>query len=128
MSSDERDLDRVIQGTFFGEAVLNATVAALVADDAGQYIAANDEVCRMTGYDRAQLTAKSMGSLAADASSARIYADIARGRKLQGRKQVRREDGRILSCRYWAIETTVALVPYFVLLLWPHEPAAGVAT
>jgi PAS domain S-box-containing protein len=127
MSNEELDLDRVVQGTLLGEAVLNATVAALVADDAGQYIAANDEVCRLTGYDRAQLTASRMGSLAADARSAQIYANIARGQKLQGRKQVRRNDGKVLSCRYWAIETTVALIPYFVILLWPHEPLPSLA-
>ena len=57
---------RVVHGTLFGDAVLSASVAALVADDAGAYIAANDEACELTGYAREQLTKIRMGGLAAD--------------------------------------------------------------
>lgn len=124
MSPDTPDLDRVVHGTFFGEAVLNAPVAALLADDSGTYIAANDEACRLTGYPRAKLAGLRMGGLAADSASREIFANFGRGRKLRGRKEVRRQDGGAISCRYWAIRTEVGRVPYFVLLLWP---AAGLS-
>ena len=44
------------------------------------------------------------------------------GRKLRGRKQVRRKDGSVVDCRYWALRTTVAKLPYFILLLWLTRP------
>lgn len=121
------DLDRVVHATLLGEAVLNAALAALVADDAGVYIAANDAACDLTGYSRGELTSFRMGNLAADPESADIYAHVARGRKLHGRKQIRRQDGTVVSCDYWAIETRVSRLPYFVLLLWPQgSPSTAV--
>lgn len=124
MGREPADLDRVVHGTLFGEAILNANLAALVADDSGQYIAVNDEACRLTGYGRAELTGLRMGGLAADEPSTRIYYNIARGRKLHGRKRIRRPDGEVLDCRYWAIPTRVAQSPYFVLLLWAQHAGA----
>ena len=55
MSRQEVDLDRVLQGTLFGEGVLNASVAALLAANNGDYIAVNDAACQLTGYARMQL-------------------------------------------------------------------------
>jgi PAS domain S-box-containing protein len=119
MGAENVDLDRVVHGTFFGEATLNASVAALVADEQGVYIAANDEACRLTGYAREQLAGIRMGGLAADDASRQLFAQIMRGTNLQGRKEVRRRDGGNTTCRYWAIPTQVARLPYYLLLLWP---------
>jgi PAS domain S-box-containing protein len=125
VSDNGVDLDRVIHGTLLGEGVLNATVAALLADDEGRYVAVNDEACRLTGFKRSELTSARMGALGADTRSRAIYTNIARGHQLQGNKQVRRNDGRIVSCRYWAVPTRVARVAHFVLLLWPLEGATA---
>jgi PAS domain S-box-containing protein len=119
MGAEDVDLDRVVHGTFFGEATLNASVAALLADEAGVYIAANDEACRLTGFDREQLAGIRMGGLAVDDASRQLFAQIMRGTNLQGRKDVRQRDGGNTPCGYWAIPTRVARLPYFLLLLWP---------
>jgi PAS domain S-box-containing protein len=116
----DKDLDRVVQGTLFGEATLNASVASLLADEGGQYIAANDAAVRLTGYDRQRLTEFRMGELAADEKSRTIYRNLARDKNIRGRKAVRRSDGEIVPCRYWAISTFVSSVPYYFLLLWPQ--------
>ncbi|HEY6960768.1 MAG TPA: PAS domain-containing protein [Gaiellaceae bacterium] len=123
MARDEVDLDRVIHGTLFGEAVTYAGVAALLADGDGQYVAANEEACRLTGYTRGSLVEFRAGELAADEPSRRIYDNISRGRKLKGRKTIRRRDGENVTCRYWAIPTRVAHVPYYLLLLWRADAA-----
>lgn len=113
------DLDRVLHGTLFGEGVLAADVATFLADDRGFYLAVNDEALSLTGYSRERLTQFRAGELAADERSQAIYHQLIRGKKLQGRKLVRRADGEIVPCRYWGIKTVVARLPYFLVLLWP---------
>jgi PAS domain S-box-containing protein len=117
------DLERVIHGTLFGEAVVNAEIAALLADDRGYYVAVNDGAVALTGYTRASLMQFRAGELAADEGSRGIYENISRGRKMQGRKRVRRKNGEIVDLRYWAIPARVAQMQYFLLLLWNPRPA-----
>jgi PAS domain S-box-containing protein len=129
VSKREPDLDRVIQGTLLGDGALAAEVAMLLADERGFYVAVNDDACELTGYARAALVSFRAGELAADEASRAIYDKLMNRRKLRGRKLVRRADGRVVQCRYWGIPTTVARLPYFVVLLWPvgepqDEPAA----
>jgi PAS domain S-box-containing protein len=119
MPESEKDLDRVLHATLFGDALIQAEVAALLADDDGRYVAVNDEACDLTGYSRSRLTSLRIGKLAGDERSRRIYENLARG-KLRGRKVVRRRDGDLVQCRYWCLRTTVGEhLPYFVMLLWP---------
>jgi hypothetical protein len=58
--------------------------------------------------------------LAGDEPSTRIYADLGRGHKMEGKKLVRCKDGGTVRCRYWGVRTTVARLPCFILLLWPE--------
>jgi PAS domain S-box-containing protein len=116
------DLDAVLHATLLGDAMQNVAVAALVADENGQYIAVNEAACALTGYSRRALTGFRAGELAADDSSRQIYENVMQGRKLRGRKRVRRKDGNVVDCRYWALPTTVAKLPYFILLLWLTRP------
>ena len=115
----EPDLDRVLHGTFFAEGVLSAEVATFLADERGFYLAVNDQASSLTGYPRDRLTKFRAGELAADERSKAIYAQLINGRKVQGRKLVRRADGVVVQCRYWGIRTTVARLPYFLVLMWP---------
>jgi PAS domain S-box-containing protein len=121
VSGGQPDLDKVLHQTLLGDALGNAEIAALLADEFGQYVAVNDRACELTGYDRRVLTAFRAGELAADEASRGIYAKVAGG-ALRGDKRVRRRDGAEVPCRYFAIPTRVARLPYFILLLWP---AAG---
>ncbi len=122
MTGRADDLKRVMHGTLLGEAMLEAEVASLVADERGYYVAASDYAAELTGYSRDHLTQLRAGELAADDESRRIYEHLASRKKLQGRKNIRRKDGAILHCRYWGIPTTVGRLPYYVLLLWPAKP------
>ncbi len=107
--------------TLLGEAWTGAELAMLVVDDDGHYIATNESVCQLTGYSHGELTALRAGrDLAGDEPSSRIYADLGRGRNMEGKKLVRRKDGGTVRCRYRGVRTTVARLPYFILLLWPE--------
>jgi PAS domain S-box-containing protein len=128
MSMSDNDLDRVLHGTLFGEGVTNADVAAFLADERGNYVAVNEEACRLTGYTRARLTRFRAGELGADEASRHIYERLTTGKKLQGQKRIRREDGTVVTCRYWGIPTTVARLPYFLLFLWANGTAASPAS
>ena len=123
MGRPEVDLERVVHGTLFGEAMSSAEIAALLADDRGYYVAVNDRAVELTGYTRQKLTQFKAGQLAADDASRGIYENISRGRKMQGRKRVRRKNGEIVELRYWAIPARVAQMPYYLLLLWNPRPA-----
>jgi PAS domain S-box-containing protein len=112
------DLDRVLHSTLLGEALSSARIAALLADDRGHYVAVNDQACLLTGYTRSALVGFQAGQLAADERSRHIYENFVSGKKMQGRKLVRREDGQVIRCRYWAIPASVTSLPYYLLLLW----------
>ncbi|HJP59934.1 MAG TPA: PAS domain-containing protein [Gemmatimonadaceae bacterium] len=123
MDRRETDLDRVIQGTLLGEAALTAEVAVLLANEDGQYIAANDEALRLTGYARSDLTNAWMGFLSGDESSRTLFQRISRLQELHGKKVVKRRDGEIVHCGYWAIPARITGISYFLLLLWPNGSA-----
>jgi PAS domain S-box-containing protein len=125
MAGRDVDLERMVQGTLLGEAALTAEVAALLADEQGQYIAVNDEAVRLTGYTRSDLTSVRMGSLGADESSRTLFRQISRRQKLQGKKLVKHRDGAVVPCRYWAIPAKVTGISYFLLLLWPSGVTPG---
>lgn len=118
MADSAPDLDRILHSTLLGEALSSAQIAALLADDRGYYVACNDEACRLTGYSRSTLTEFRSGQLAADERSRHIYENFLSGKKMQGRKLVRCEDGAVIRCRYWAIPAQITALPYFLLLLW----------
>ena len=126
VSRPSDDTTRLVHGTLLGDALNSASVAALLADEEGRYIAANDEACRLTGYDRPSLTAFRSGQLAADEISRRIFDNVARRNQMRGEKTVRRKDGDTVQCEYFAVKTQVARIPYFILLLWQRDVAAPV--
>ena len=123
MTSSDHDLDRILHATLLADGLLHAEVAAFLADERGCYVAVNDQACTLTGYERTALTQFRAGELAADEASRSIYDNLATGKKMQGRKLVRRRDGALVQCRYWGIPTVVSRMPYFLVLLWPTGPA-----
>jgi PAS domain S-box-containing protein len=127
MTHRDEDLDRVLHGTLFGEAVVNAEVAALLADERGFYIAVNEQACVLTGYTRDELTAFRAGELSANEESRRIYEEMLGADRLRGRKQVKCRDGSVVDCCYWGIRTKVARLSYVLLLLWQSSSASGSA-
>jgi PAS domain S-box-containing protein len=118
------EANSILNQTLLGDAWANAELATLVVDELGRYIAANKSACTLTGYTSEELKHLRAGrDLAGDTRSAEIYAALAHGQRMQGKKLIRRKDGHLVSCRYWGIRTTVSRLPYFIMLLWPRTQA-----
>jgi PAS domain S-box-containing protein len=113
--------DLLVNQTLVGEAWLNASLAMLVVDDDGHYVATNESVWQLTGYSHQELLGLRAGhDLAGDEASTRIYRALERERRMQGKKVIRRKDGELVRCRYWGVRTTISRLPYFILMLWPQ--------
>jgi PAS domain S-box-containing protein len=120
-----RRTEDLINQTLVGDAWMNATLAMLVVDDDGNYVATNESACKLTGYKHAELMKLRAGrDLAGDEASAKIYGALQREQRMQGKKLVRRKDGSLVPCRYWGVRTNIGKMQYFILMLWPPGAAA----
>jgi PAS domain S-box-containing protein len=80
-------------------------VATLVADDAGCYIGANEEACRLTGYAYDELLELSVAALAAPEEAApreRLWNSFVRSDYQRGSFTIRRNDDTPLRVLYHA--------------------------
>src|SRR4051812_38560258 len=105
--------DQLVNQTLVGEAWVNASLAMLVVDDDGNYVATNDSALELTGYAHDELLNLKAGQdLAGDEPSRRIYRALEREQRMQGKKVIRRKDGELVRCRYWGVRTTVGRLTY----------------
>jgi PAS domain S-box-containing protein len=80
-------------------------VAAVVADDAGCYIAANEAACRLTGYTLDELLDLSVPDLTAPEDAApgeRLWNSFVRSDYQRGTFTIRRRDGTPVRVVYYA--------------------------
>ena len=112
--------DRLVQTVLLGEAVENAPVAILVADDEMRYVAANVTACELLGYTREELLGLRVTDIAAyPEAEGEFEAMIATG-ELMGRTTIRGKDGASRSLRHRSAETKIAGLAYYVAVLWPE--------
>lgn len=120
-----RGAEDLINQTLVGEAWSNASLAMLVVDDDGHYVATNRSACTLTGYTHSELLKLRAGrDLAGDEASKTIYRALQREQRMQGKKLVRRKDGSLLPCRYWGVRTKVGRMQYFIMMLWAQSVEA----
>lgn len=83
--------------------IARVPIAALVADDAGYYVAANAAALALTGYTREDLLKRSVADLTAapDADVAdRLWNSFVRADHQRGGYALRRQDGSTVYVRY----------------------------
>jgi PAS domain S-box-containing protein len=119
MSATETD---VVQETLLGEALEHAPVGALVLDETGRHLAANRAACRLTGYTREELLAKSPFDLAADPATvpARLQ-EMASGRLEHGTTRARRKDGSVVEIEFRVGATRSGGLPHYVFVFWQRD-------
>lgn len=99
-----------------------APIAASVFDEERRYVAVNDAFCRLTLYERGELTAIKAGvQLAPDDEARAAIRTAIREHGAAGETNVRRKDGSIVRTAYWVLETQVALGLYYLRLSWSVE-------
>jgi len=114
---DERDLDSLVDemrtkamtsstpvGVVYGY-IARWPTAALVADDAGYYVAANAAALALTGFSREELLERSVSDLTAPGDAAveeRLWNSFVRSDRQRGSYSLRRKDGSIVHVRYEA--------------------------
>jgi PAS domain S-box-containing protein len=113
------DVQKIVEQTLLGEALMDAPIAASVFDDERRYVAVNEAFCRLTMYSREELTSIRAGTqLAPDDEAREAIRSAMRSHGTAGETNVRRKDGTVVRTAYWVMETTVAHTAYYLRLSW----------
>jgi PAS domain S-box-containing protein len=110
----------LVQSVLLGDAVEQAPVAILVADDEMRYVAVNKYACELLGYTREELLEKRITDLARYPEAPEEFRQMMASGGLNGVTTVVRGDGSELKLRYRAKETTMAGLLYCVFVSWPE--------
>ena len=114
------DVSPLIHQTLLGDAWEHAAIAVAIFSDDGRYLACNQAFCRLTGYQRAQITELQIGvDLGVDERNVQLFREIVSNRRTTGSGPLRRADGSTVTVNFWAIETRASSLPYFIVLYWP---------
>jgi PAS domain S-box-containing protein len=112
------EAQRILQRALLGEALDGAAgTAVFVWNEDRNYVAVNEEACRLVGLGRDALIGMPVGDLSPDRASA----DIARTRDepfVRGSSSFTRRDGETVELDWLTMHTTVAGLDYMVSLVW----------
>jgi PAS domain S-box-containing protein len=112
------DAKRILQRTLLGEALDGAAgTAVFVWNEDRNYVAVNEEACRLVGLGRDELIGMPVGGLSPD----RAAGDIARTRNdpfVRGSSAFTRRTGETIELDWVTMHTTVAGLDYMVSLVW----------
>ena len=111
MSMSAADL---LQTTLLGEAIDRGPALVFVADEEMRYLAVNQYACEVLGYTREELLGLTVPDVANTPESADLYAHMLKSASDAGVTQIRCKDGRALTMRYAAKETTAAAMTFWV--------------
>lgn len=116
------EIAKLVEQTLLGEALMEAPIAASVFDSDRHYVAVNEAFCKLTLYTREELTSLKAGTrLAPDKEAREAVHNAVREHGAVGEVNLRRKDGTIVRTAFWVIETTAALMPYYLRLSWLPE-------
>ncbi len=94
-------------------------VALLVVDDQMRVLVANEAAARISGYTVEELAALDPWEITADPEqSARNAERVHVGGRLASENKLRRKDGTIVRCSYFAWDVTVGGLPFIAILMW----------
>jgi PAS domain S-box-containing protein len=108
----------LVQSILLGDAVENAPVVILVADEEMRYVAANRFACDVLGYSREELLGLRVTDVARHQEAPAEFAQMIHTGELSGRTTIVRKDGSEVTLDYHASETEIASLKYYVSLGW----------
>jgi PAS domain S-box-containing protein len=104
----------LIQTSLLGEAIENAPVPVLVADEHGCYVAVNQAACALLGYSREELLAMRATDVVCADDAPAEWAELELHGTQSGLAQMRRKDGSSVEFAYVAGATLVAGMSVYV--------------
>ena len=104
----------LIQASLIGEALDAGPLLVFVADEDMRYAAVNARACAVLGYARDELLGLRVTDVCRYDEAPEEYEAMKQAGGLTGVAVLTRRDGSTLRFRYWARETTVAGLPYYV--------------
>lgn len=105
---------QIIQRSLLGEAVdLLDGVAVFVWNEDRNYVAVNEEACRLVGLSRDQLIGMPVGELS-PGKAARELEQVRRGAVTDGFSSFTRPDGEVVELEWTTVHTRIASLPYMV--------------
>ncbi len=114
VETSSEDALSILHQTLLGELMNASALLVFVADDDMRYLAVSNSVCRRLGYTREEILKLRVPDVALDTSAAKDFAEMVKAGHRSGSATLRAKDGRQLDYRYFATETTVARIPFFV--------------
>ena len=122
----ERGVSSLIHQTLLGDAWENAAAAITIFSDDGRYIACNTAFCELSGYSRDEIVQMRVGvDLAADGRNLELFRDIVGAGRRRGGGGLKRKDGTVVEVEVEAIATTVANLPYHIVLYFPSSTSTS---
>jgi PAS domain S-box-containing protein len=117
MSDSPQEL---LQETLVRDLLYTSPVALLVVDDEMRILVANEAAAKLSGYSISELTQLQSWQITGDPEqSARNAERVHLGGRLASQSKLRRKDGTIVHCSYFAWEARVGVLPFIAILLWP---------
>jgi PAS domain S-box-containing protein len=105
---------QIIQRSLLGEAVdLLDGVAVFVWNEDRNYVAVNEEACRLVGLTRDELVGMPVGELT-PGQAARELEQVRAGGVIDGHSSFTRPDGEVVELEWTTLPTRVASLPYMV--------------
>ena len=103
-----------MQTALLGEALDNGPVLVFVADESMRYVAVNRLACDVLGYTREELLALRVTDVATSDEARDEFASMLEKGTQRGRAELRHRDGSTVTVDYFAEETTIAGLAFYV--------------
>jgi len=122
----EEGVSSLIHQTLLGDAWEHAAAAISIFSDDGRYIACNRAFCELSGYTRDEIVQMRVGvDLAADGRNMQLFEDIVGSGRTRGGGGLKRKDGVVVEVDVEAIATTVAGLPYHIVLYFESSTSTS---
>jgi PAS domain S-box-containing protein len=112
--------DAAVQSLLIGDAMEGAPAAVFVADDGHRFLAVNQFACDLLGYTRDDLLELRVDDLATTTDVEAGFERLRREGRLEGRVELRHREGSLVRLRYWASETTVSGISFWIAVAVPE--------
>jgi PAS domain S-box-containing protein len=104
----------IVHQTLLGESLERSNLLAFVADEDMRYVAVNRRVCEVLGYTRDELLQLRVSDVAVEASAPSEYTEMVDAGFRAGTTMLRAKNGDAIELSYFASETLIAGLRFYL--------------